>query len=198
MAAFQSLHRRCKLHAWNNPQDTLREWKEQCSTLQRPTSTQLWVLWLRDLLMMVTEWYEFYLFTDNASSRGSSSAAHAKGIFFLNAKSGFYLSHSVPRFLDLKQKSFQYPDSGRENGQVLICISLAAKDSTSILNIGQHLLLLKTNVYAHNLTDAFTKKYPAFKDLIDRKWSKNQTQISEIYSSKRYESAKDVQENITD
>lgn len=68
---------------------------------------------------------------------------------------------------------------------MLICISLAAKDSSSIHNIGQHLLLLKTNVYAYNFTNAFTKKYPAFKDLIDKKWAKNQTQISEIYSGKR-------------
>jgi len=114
-----------------------------------------------------------------------ASFAHAKGIFFMNSNSGFWLAHSVPGFPDLSRSSYSYPNSGRENGQILICISLDRKDSDSILNIGRHLLLIKPTIYSTKYSQAFLNKYPPFQDLIKKKWAKNQTQISIINSKKK-------------
>ncbi|XP_054924006.1 plancitoxin-1-like isoform X2 [Dermacentor andersoni] len=54
-------------------------------------------------------------------------AGHSKGV--LMAGKGKYggtvwLQHSVPRFLEHLEQGFVYPTSGRENGQLFLCLSM--------------------------------------------------------------------------
>ena len=115
-----------------------------------------------------------------------TNLAHAKGVLVLNENNAFWLAHSVPRFPDLLNNKNEYPLSGRENGQILICISLSMNDTDTINNIGKHLLLMKPTIYSFNFDPNFIKEYSIFKNLTDKKWKiKNLTQITSIYSSNR-------------
>lgn len=47
------------------------------------------------------------------------------GVVQFTKDGGYWLMHSVPRFpLNVLSKKFEYPESGRGNGQVFMCISL--------------------------------------------------------------------------
>ncbi|XP_003741815.2 plancitoxin-1 [Galendromus occidentalis] len=53
-----------------------------------------------------------------------SAKGHTKGVVQFNKDKGFWLVHSVPRFpFNVTSKTYEYPESGRNNGQVFMCTS---------------------------------------------------------------------------
>ncbi|UXI19523.1 Casein kinase II subunit alpha [Sarcoptes scabiei] len=119
-------------------------------------------------------------------TRGTSTRAHAKGIVAIYGTKGFWLIHTIPQFPIIDSK-YEYPKRSLNNGQIFMCISITIDDVGTIESIGKHLLLMQPNIYQLNLTDSFTRKFPLFKDLNDRKkGSTRSTQIVDsIHSIKR-------------
>lgn len=70
---------------------------------------------------------------------------HSKGVLIATEKKGaVWLQHSVPRFpLDIKRR-YEYPESGRENGQLFLCLSVPRSAAETI---ALHLRVQGANVY---------------------------------------------------
>lgn len=76
--------------------------------------------------------------------------------------------HSIPNFPpEFEHQSYQYPKSGKDNGQLSFCISFNTASEAG--KIGQHLLYTRPNIYSYNLVDGVTEEVETFKMLIDRK-----------------------------
>lgn len=65
------------------------------------------------------------------------SGGHSKGIIITSLASGFWLQHSIPHFplIDYNNYYYQYPATGKTNGQILHCISLPS--ASDIDNLGK-------------------------------------------------------------
>nr|XP_021587912.2 deoxyribonuclease-2-beta isoform X2 [Ictidomys tridecemlineatus] len=48
---------------------------------------------------------------------------HTKGLLLWNRIQGFWLIHSIPRFPPIPQEGYDYPSTGRRNGQTGICVT---------------------------------------------------------------------------
>ncbi|KAL3207996.1 hypothetical protein MRX96_039343 [Rhipicephalus microplus] len=73
-----------------------------------------------------------------------------------------WLQHSVPRFVgDVKEK-YSYPNNGRENGQLFLCITFPLG---TVEKISYHLQLQAANVYQVRYLP-WTEAYPQFADLL--------------------------------
>ncbi|XP_075721640.1 deoxyribonuclease-2-beta isoform X2 [Rhipicephalus microplus] len=72
---------------------------------------------------------------------------HTKGLLLVGkGKNGgaVWLQHSVPRFVDDVTKEYEYPHSGRENGQLFFCTSFSFE---AVETISLHLHIQEANVY---------------------------------------------------
>nr|XP_012603033.1 deoxyribonuclease-2-beta isoform X2 [Microcebus murinus] len=54
----------------------------------------------------------------------STKYGHTKGVMLWNRVQGFWLIHSIPRFPPIPEEGYDYPPTGRRNGQSGICITL--------------------------------------------------------------------------
>uniref|UniRef100_A0A023GN42 Putative deoxyribonuclease ii n=1 Tax=Amblyomma triste TaxID=251400 RepID=A0A023GN42_AMBTT len=96
---------------------------------------------------------------------------HSKGILMAgrNKREGaVWLQHSVPRFVEDVKEGYVYPGSGRENGQLFLCLSLPLR---SVNVVAQHLQVQAANVYQAN-SPSWTLKYPLFRDILTRNYSR--------------------------
>uniref|UniRef100_A0A224YWZ2 Deoxyribonuclease II n=1 Tax=Rhipicephalus zambeziensis TaxID=60191 RepID=A0A224YWZ2_9ACAR len=97
---------------------------------------------------------------------------HTKGV--LMAGKGHndgtvWLQHSVPRFVDDLKKEYTFPESGRENGQLFLCISFRL-DVVNI--IAHHLHVQAANVYQTNYRN-WTDRFPYFWRLLRKDYIRN-------------------------
>ncbi|XP_004454458.1 deoxyribonuclease-2-beta isoform X2 [Dasypus novemcinctus] len=53
----------------------------------------------------------------------STKYGHTKGLLLFNRVQGFWLIHSIPRFPPIPEEGYDYPPTGRRNGQSGICIT---------------------------------------------------------------------------
>ncbi len=113
----------------------------------------------------------------------SSSSAHSKGIFAIDSRGGFWLTHSVPKFPVLSG-SYQYPDNAKHNGQTAICISLDAKDLKTIDNIAVQLLYMRPKIYGISLQNDLKTEAKHWFQLEKKKWIKNESQSQLSITSK--------------
>lgn len=95
---------------------------------------------------------------------GNSYYAHSKGVLALDSRSGFWLIHSVPNFPPLFNGSYNYPDTGRENGQLSMCLSFQTQSEGS--KIGRHLTFLRPNIYDYNLIKTIPSDNEYFQSLL--------------------------------
>ncbi|XP_075554704.1 deoxyribonuclease-2-alpha-like [Dermacentor variabilis] len=78
---------------------------------------------------------------------GGTRGGHTKGVLLAGtgrSEGGVWLQHSVPRFVEDVKKKYEYPESGRENGQLFFCISFPLQ---AVQNIALHLRVQGANVY---------------------------------------------------
>ena len=71
--------------------------------------------------------------TPNGTS--SESLAHAKGVVAFDGESGFWMTHSIPRFPPLPKDGYSYPSTGTRYGQTMLCVSLDFKQADLV---GKH------------------------------------------------------------
>uniref|UniRef100_A0A224YWF6 Deoxyribonuclease II n=1 Tax=Rhipicephalus zambeziensis TaxID=60191 RepID=A0A224YWF6_9ACAR len=92
---------------------------------------------------------------------------HSKGVLMASkdgAGGTVWLQHSVPQFVDDMEHEYLYPPSGRENGQLFLCLSLSLAD---VETIASHLQVQAAHVYqSRRLT--WAEKYPKFWKVLNR------------------------------
>lgn len=117
---------------------------------------------------------------------------HTKGVLVADAKSGFWLVHSVPLYPNITSKTFAcdaqtqfklffnqikindnaftgnardyyYPSTGMIYGQSFLCLSLDAKQ---IDVVGQQLIYNEVEIYDKQLTQTLSAIYPNIERLI--------------------------------
>ncbi|OTF78775.1 deoxyribonuclease-2-like protein [Euroglyphus maynei] len=108
-----------------------------------------------------------------------SSYAHAKGMIVADQHQGFWLIHTVPKFMPADNK-YSYPATGGRYGQVALCISLSSSELAKVVN--ENFLLSRPFVY-HMHIDSATEGTDLGKALVEleqHKWikSKNYTQLN--------------------
>lgn len=74
----------------------------------------------------------FYIMYNDAhpGNKSDSHRGHAKGAAFFDGNTGFWLIHSVPKFPN--PDKYDYPDSGYNNGQSFLCITLRTESLTNL------------------------------------------------------------------
>ena len=98
-----------------------------------------------------------------------TGTAHAKGVVVSTSARGFWLIHTIPKFISDPQKNkYEYPSSGHRNGQVGLCISMKIDQITKVIN---QLLIMRPLIYSIQTTKRFEGKAKNVLDLKDKKWT---------------------------
>lgn len=83
---------------------------------------------------------------------------HCKGVVLFDSGTGVWLLHSVPRFVEgIGNGRYSFPESGRENAQLLMCITFPSSEMDSI---GKHLRMEYANVYASAGPQSLLDRHP--------------------------------------
>ncbi|XP_075559681.1 cell-death-related nuclease 7-like isoform X1 [Dermacentor variabilis] len=103
-------------------------------------------------------------------------AGHSKGV--LMAGKGKYggtvwLQHSVPRFLEHLEQGYVYPTSGRENGQLFLCLSMELE---AVEVVARHLQVQAANVYQRNVPE-WAKNFPEFWKILNKNYMRSPKDI---------------------
>nr|XP_046915224.1 plancitoxin-1-like [Dermatophagoides farinae] len=102
-----------------------------------------------------------------------SSYAHAKGMITSDKHQGFWLIHTVPKFMAAENK-YSYPATGGRYGQVAMCISLSASELAQVVD--KNFLIARPYVYHMHIDSASeaTDLGRALVQLEQHKWNKSQ------------------------
>ena len=84
--------------------------------------------------------------------------AHSKGVVAADARTGFWLVHSVPGFPPARDASYSYPKSGENFGQSLLCISFNSSVAANI--IGRQLMYNNPHVYSNRVPKDLAAAFP--------------------------------------
>lgn len=122
-------------------------WIESSRSIDSPDS--IVALTLQPLYQFsntTTEMDRLVLMYNDEWPNGTSSetAAHAKGVVAFDNVSGFWLSHSVPRFPPAPGSSYSFPPTGIKYGQTMLCVSLPFSQADLV---GEQLLYYHPFVY---------------------------------------------------
>ncbi|KAM9244858.1 deoxyribonuclease-2-beta [Dugong dugon] len=82
----------------------------------------------------------------------SRKYGHTKGLLLWNSVQGFWLIHSIPRFPPIPEEGYDYPPTGRRNGQTGICITFKYNQYKAI---DSQLLIYNPNVYSCSIPATF-------------------------------------------
>ncbi|GJQ82853.1 putative deoxyribonuclease II [Trypoxylus dichotomus] len=110
----------------------------------------------------------YILYNDQPpNKKPNDNKGHAKGVVVGNQDGGFWLIHSVPNFPSPPASGeYTYPLTGSVYGQSFLCISL---DSNNLNEIGRQLLYNELNMYAKNMPNILSAKFPHLTDVINSK-----------------------------
>ena len=110
--------------------------------------------------------YAVYNDDDPGTNRTDSYRAHMKGAMAFDDFTGFWVIHSVPRFIDLSKRLYSYPDSGLKYGQIFFCATYSV---TALLEIGKHLEFSQPSTTQFRIPPSFSKLFPALSRALERK-----------------------------
>lgn len=104
--------------------------------------------------------------------KNANSYAHAKGFVGMDAGTGFWLIHSVPKFPSIvsPDSAYLYPPNAKENGQTAICLSFNTASQGD--NIAFQLLTMKPKLFSSFLSTDVKQVASHFADVIQKKWLK--------------------------
>jgi len=92
----------------------------------------------------------------------TNGGAHAKGIWAADAKTGFWLIHSVPKFPDLRPPTFTW-NASTIYAQSFLCISFNKPEGELVAN---HLQYIWPSIWESNVPAALASVYPSFTNLV--------------------------------
>ncbi|XP_043467775.1 plancitoxin-1 [Leptopilina heterotoma] len=118
------------------------------------------------------------LYNDQPPNRSTGRYGHAKGVVNVDDNKGYWLIHSVPNFppapnggkeprkrastenitttIQIPDGSYDYPSTGKQNGQSFLCISL---DLNQFDLVGKQLMYNQITVYKNNVPKELGKKF---------------------------------------
>ncbi|KAM9692989.1 deoxyribonuclease-2-beta [Dama dama] len=82
----------------------------------------------------------------------SRKYGHSKGVLLWNRLQGFWLIHSIPHFPPVPEEGYDYPPTGRRNGQAGICITFKYNQYEAI---DSQLLVYNPNIYSCSIPVTF-------------------------------------------
>ncbi|MXQ86106.1 hypothetical protein E5288_WYG002066 [Bos mutus] len=82
----------------------------------------------------------------------SRKYGHTKGVLLWNRVQGFWLIHSIPHFPPVPEEGYDYPPTGRRNGQAGMCITFKYNQYEAI---DSQLLVYNPNIYSCSIPAAF-------------------------------------------
>uniref|UniRef100_A0A3B3VCZ7 deoxyribonuclease II n=1 Tax=Poecilia latipinna TaxID=48699 RepID=A0A3B3VCZ7_9TELE len=82
---------------------------------------------------------------------------HPAGVLLFDHSQGFWLSHTVPHFPSFPERGYQYPSSGRHNGQTALCVTY---QYSQFLSIAQQLVYVYPRFYNCSVPAAFSADLP--------------------------------------
>jgi len=101
-----------------------------------------------------------------------TAKGHAKGTIMFTDQGGVWLVHSVPRFpFNVNSDTYNYPDSGRENGQIFMCTSLPA---SALPDVAAALINQFPYIYESGAPDSLVQD-ESVKLLMDKKFPRKPT-----------------------
>jgi len=89
---------------------------------------------------------------------------HTKGGLAFDKESGFWLIHSVPKYLSPASSGYIYPHTGCKYGQMFMCITL---NSTSFDDVGKQIRVIDAHIHDANLPDGWKDSYPNIQKAMD-------------------------------
>uniref|UniRef100_A0AC34GR19 Deoxyribonuclease II n=1 Tax=Panagrolaimus sp. ES5 TaxID=591445 RepID=A0AC34GR19_9BILA len=89
-----------------------------------------------------------------------------KGAMAFDDFTGFWISHSVPRLIDLNKNQYKYPDSGLKYGQTFFCGTYSV---TALAEIGKHLEFAQPSFAHSNIPKSFSNLFPALSRALEKK-----------------------------
>lgn len=104
----------------------------------------------------------------DSSSEGASVDlhGHTKGVILFDEASGLWLVHSVPEFPgSLHGGRYVYPDTGREYGQVALCVSFPTGELDTIAT---HLRLQHPHIYDSYAPQSLLTQHPPLALLLQK------------------------------
>lgn len=118
------------------------------------TLSQLWEV-KRDSELL------YAVYNDDHPDKGNKSLsdsfrAHMKGALAFDDLTGFWMSYSVPNFVDLSKRKYSFPDTGEKFGQTFICLTLSV---TQLKEIGDHLYFSQPSVVKTKVPTSFKKLF---------------------------------------
>uniref|UniRef100_A0A3Q2STM9 deoxyribonuclease II n=1 Tax=Fundulus heteroclitus TaxID=8078 RepID=A0A3Q2STM9_FUNHE len=82
---------------------------------------------------------------------------HTKGVLLFDRAQGFWLSHTIPHFPSFPERGYQYPSSGKHNGQTALCVTY---QYAQFLNIAQQLAYVYPRFYNCSVPTVFSADLP--------------------------------------
>uniref|UniRef100_A0A8C5K5H4 Deoxyribonuclease-2-beta n=1 Tax=Jaculus jaculus TaxID=51337 RepID=A0A8C5K5H4_JACJA len=82
----------------------------------------------------------------------SRNYGHTKGLLLWNRIQGFWLLHSIPGFPPVPEEGYEYPSTGRRNGQSGICVTFKYSQFEAI---DSQLLVTNPNIYCCSIPATF-------------------------------------------
>ncbi|XP_066228310.1 deoxyribonuclease-2-beta isoform X1 [Saccopteryx leptura] len=86
------------------------------------------------------------------SKNYSRKYGHTKGLLLWNRVQGFWLIHSIPNFPPIPEEGYDYPPTGRRNGQTGFCVTFKYKQYKAI---DSQLLVCNPNIYSCSIPATF-------------------------------------------
>lgn len=130
---------------------------------------------IEQMYEMLPESYAYAFYNDQTDDgRSSSARAHAKGVLLFDAKQGFWLIHSLPKYPARRSTGYKGL-SDDSYGQSFICLTLP---TSQLDDIGKQLAILFPQWYDVDMTDDLDSVAPHFKAAaIDDKRNSTKTSI---------------------
>lgn len=100
---------------------------------------------------------------ENPNGEKYFDCGHTKGGIVFDRESGFWLIHSVPKYLNPVKDGYSYPHSGCKFGQMFLCLSFNA---SSFDKIGLQLRFDNPHVHDSNLPEQWEDMFPNIQKLI--------------------------------
>ena len=89
-----------------------------------------------------------------------------KGVLAFDTNKGFWMIHSVPKFLNLKSEKYTYPETGTRNGQSFLCVTFPI---ASLKTIGIQLQVAQPSVYDYHLPTTVATMFPEISKVVGMK-----------------------------
>uniref|UniRef100_A0A914VRK1 Deoxyribonuclease II n=1 Tax=Plectus sambesii TaxID=2011161 RepID=A0A914VRK1_9BILA len=94
-------------------------------------------------------------------NKSDSYRGHTKGVLLFDTSAGYWLMHSVPQFPS--RDTYSYPESGRRNGQSILCVSFA---TSSLHEIARQLRLYQPSIYDSQLSTQLAQFIPELQEVV--------------------------------